>query len=230
MISQLLISKKLYQEGCRQLALDDPISDGLAVSLFQDAVEIYVWTLIKERNIDVGKNPEFTNNLGSIASSGTSIPLKAKILELNKARVSFKHYGSLPAHRDAEKCRAYAQDFLVQGCLEHFGISFSEISSAELLNSPELREHFKVARDNAGSDQLLLAYENLGKARWMIFRELSARLPKFSAQRQVEKEYAQDVKALRELLLVAVHRIDLREFKFANGALPTTNRTASAGF
>ena len=111
MISQLLVSKKLYHEGCRQLSLNDPISDGLAVSLFQDAVEIYIWTLIKERSIDVGKNPEFTNNLGSIANSGTSVPLKAKLLELNKARVNFKHYGNLPAHRDAEKFRSYAQDF-----------------------------------------------------------------------------------------------------------------------
>lgn len=230
MIDQLLISKKLYQEGCRQLDLNDPISDGLAISLFQDAVEIYVWTLIKERDIDVGKNPEFTNNLGSIANAGMSVPLRAKILELNKARVNFKHYGNLPAHRDAEKFRSYAQDFLVQACLEHFGISFTEISSVDLISSSELREHFKAARDNADSDQLLPAYENLGKVRWIAFGELSARLPRFNAQRQIDRTHAQDFEALRELLLVAIHRIDLREFKFASSALPITNRTVSGHF
>ena len=231
MISQLIISKKLYHEGCRQLSLNDPVSDGLAVSLFQDAVEIYIWTLIKERNIDVGKNPEFTNNLGSISTSGASVPLKAKILELNKARVNFKHYGNLPAHRDAEKFRGYAQDFLAQACLEHFGISFNDISSIDLIISSELREYFKAARDNAESDELLPAYESLGKIKWLVFKELNARIPRFNAQRQTaDRAHAQDFETLRELLLLAIHNIDLREFKFASASLPTTIRTVSGQF
>jgi hypothetical protein len=230
MIDQLLISKKLYKEGCRQLGLADPISDGLAVSLFQDAVEIYVWTFLKDRNLDVGKNPDFTNNLGLISSSGVEMPLKAKVLELNKARVNFKHYGNLPAHRDAEKFRAYAQDFLVQACRDHFDVSFNDISNVDLVSSPELREHFGCARESASADELLPAYENLGKARWIIFRELSARLPRFDVRKHIDRAHARDFETLRELLLVAVHRIDLREYKFANSALPTTVRTVGGVF
>jgi hypothetical protein len=231
MISQLIISKKLYHEWCRQLGLNDPISDGLTVSMFQDAVEIYVWTLVKERNIDVGKNPEFTNNLGSIANSGTSIPLKAKMLELNKARVNFKHYGILPAHREAERFRGYAQDFLVQACLEHFDISFNDISNINLIRSSDLREHFTAARESAESDDLLPAYTSLGKIKWLVLRELSARIPRFNAQRQtMDRAHAQDFETLRELLLVAIHTIDLREFKFASASLPTTHRTVAGEF
>ncbi len=227
MLDQLLISKKLYKEGCHQHELGDPISDGVAVSLFQDAIEIYIWTLIKDRGISVGKNSEFTNNLALIAAAGLRIPSQPKLLELNKARVNFKHYGNLPARRDVEKFRNYAQEFLVEACLEHFKVSFSDLSSIKLIRSEEIQEYFNSARSSVNEEQLRPAYESLGKAKFLIFNELSGRLPRFGTK---YREHARDFEILRELLLVAVHRIDLNEFKFASFALPTTVRMISGSF
>ena len=227
MIDQLLISKKLFQEGCRQHDLGDPISDGVAVSLFQDAIEIYVWTLIKAREIVVGKNSDFTNNLGLIASAGLRVPSQPKLHELNKARVNFKHFGNLPARRDVDKFRGYTQEFLIEACLEHFGQSFSGLSSVNLVHSAELQEYFNSARASASSDQLRPAYEALGKAKYVIFRELFGRIPRFETQ---DREHARAFQTLRELLLVAIHKIDLAEFKFTSSALPTTVRTVSGCF
>jgi hypothetical protein len=227
MIDQLLISKKLYQEGCRQHDLSDPISDGVAVSLFQDAIEIFIWTLIKDKNISVGKNSDFTNNIGLVVAAGFRVPSQPKLLELNKARVNFKHYGNLPARRDVDKFRTYTQEFLVEACLEHFGTSFSDLSGASLIRSAELQDYFQSARSAANSDQFLPAYEGLGKAKYVIFRELSARLPRFETR---DRDQARNFQALRDLLLVAVHKIDLTEYKFASFALPTTVRTVSGKF
>ncbi|MCW0389840.1 MULTISPECIES: hypothetical protein [Xanthomonas] len=227
MIDQLLISKKLYQEGCRQHDLGDPISDGVAVSLFQDAIEIFIWTLIKAKSISVGKNSEFTNNIGLIVAAGFRVPSQPKLLELNKARVNFKHYGNLPARRDVGKFRAYTQEFLVEACLEHFGISFSDTSGASLIRSVQLQEYFQSARAAANADELLPAYESLGKAKYVIFRELSDRLPRFETR---DRGQARDFQILRDLLLVAIHKIDLNEYKFAAFALPTTFRMVSGKF
>ncbi len=227
MIDQLLISKKLYQEGCRQHALGDSISDGVAVSLFQDAIEIYIWTLIKARGINIGKNSDFINNIALVSTAGLRVPSQPKLLELNKARVNFKHYGNLPARRDVEKFRGYTQEFLIEACLEHFALSFSDLSSVNLVRSTELQQYFGAARTSADTDQLSPAYEHLGKAKHVIFGELSGRLPRFATR---NSEHASDFEALRELLLVAVHRIDLAEFKFANFALPTTVRMYSGAF
>lgn len=227
MIDQLLISKKLYQEGCRQHEFGDSISDGVAVSLFQDAIEIFIWTLIKEKGISVGKNSEFSNNIGLVVAAGFRVPSQPKLLELNKARVNFKHYGNLPARRDVDKFRIYAQEFLVEACLEHFGTSFSELSGVSLIRSSELQGYFQSARAAASADQLLTAYEELGKAKCVIFRELSDRLPRFESR---DRDHARDLKALRDLLLVAIHKIDLTEYKFASFALPTTVRMVSGRF
>jgi hypothetical protein len=227
MIDQLLISKKLYLEGCRQHDLGDPISDGVAVSLFQDAIEIYIWTLIKDRGINVGKNFEFTNNIGLVTAAGLRVPSQPKLVELNKARVNFKHYGNLPARRDVDKFRGYTQEFLIEACLEHFGTSFSDLSNVSLIRSTELQDYFQSAKSAADSDELLPAYQGLGKAKYVIFRELSGRLPRFQTR---DREHARDFELLRELLLVAIHKIDLTEFKFASFALPTTVRSVSGKF
>lgn len=227
MLDQLLISKKLYQEGCRQHDFNDSISDGLAVSLFQDAIEIYLWTLIKEREITVGKNSDFTTNLTLITNAGLRIPNQPKLHELNKSRVNFKHYGNLPARRDAEKFRNYAQEFLIEACLEHFGISFSGISTIDLVRSAELRGYFKGASDAASSELLLPSYENLGKAQYVILKELSSRLPRFTA---ADREHKRELDSLRELLLIAIYKIDIDEFKFAAQSLPSTVRMVSGEF
>lgn len=227
MIDQLLISKKLYHEGCRQHELNDPISDGLATSLFQDAIEIYAWTLIKERGISVGKNSDFTTNLDAISKNGVRIPCQPKLHELNKARVNFKHYGNLPAHRDVGKFRETAQQFLVEACFEHFQISFSEISNLNLIHSVELKEYLLLAQEAAATERLLEAYENLAKAKYVLFAALYSRLPKFQTQ---DREADKNFKLLRELLLVAIYRIDLSEFQFMNSALPTVMRTVGNQF
>lgn len=217
MIDQLLISKRLYQEGCHQQDLGNPVSDGIAVSLFQDSIEIYVWTLIKKHAISVSKNSDFTNNLGLIFKAGLRIPSQPKLLELNKARVGFKHYGNLPAKRDVEKFRNYTQEFLIEACLEHFKISFSDLSNTSLIASSEIQNYFNEASSLASKDELMSAYTSLGAAKYLIFNQLSSRLPHVNV---TNKEYAADFKKLRELVLVAVHRIDLTEFRFARSKLP----------
>ncbi|MGH8858009.1 MAG: hypothetical protein ACREXG_08265, partial [Polaromonas sp.] len=109
----------------------------------------------------------------------------------------------------------------------HFDTSFSDLSGVSLVRSAELQEFFNLARSSANADQLLPAYEALGKAKHVIFRELSSRLPRFETR---DRENARDFETLRELLLVAIHKIDLVEFKFASFALPTTVRMVSGRF
>src|SRR5208337_3719338 len=102
---KLFLAKYLFLSGQDFLRRDEPYSYGLAVSLFQDAAEcllyniaIHVeapsnkdkqnipfmeyWTIIKDA-------PKNSNKL--------EVPLKPQMKNLNRDRVGFKHYGSLPA-------------------------------------------------------------------------------------------------------------------------------------
>ncbi len=97
MLKQLLLCKRLFNEGMTFAKRSDSVSNGIAISLFQDSVEICVWAIIKDKNIQVKDGAPFTGYIEAIQKAGLILPQVAKINELNKARVNFKHYGNLPA-------------------------------------------------------------------------------------------------------------------------------------
>lgn len=120
MLAQLLLTKRLFLEGCEFTRNLDSVSCGIAISLFQDAVEMYFWALVKDRSLPVKDSFTFTSNLDAIEKAGIAIPDRPKIIELNKARISFKHYGNLPAPDEATKFRTYTEDFLRVAASTHF--------------------------------------------------------------------------------------------------------------
>ena len=116
MIKQLLLCKRLMIEGASFAERHDPVSTGLAISLFQDSVEMFIWLLIKERGIKVKELSSFTVNIEELQKGGVQMAHTAKLFELNKARVGFKHYGNLPAAGEADvsspvNCTLIHRDF-----------------------------------------------------------------------------------------------------------------------
>ncbi|MCL4781011.1 MAG: hypothetical protein KJ049_12530 [Gammaproteobacteria bacterium] len=73
MSAQLLVVKRLFLEAKNFAEQTDPIAAGIATSLLQDAVELYLWTLIKERNIQVKDNDSFVMYLQRLLSSADLI-------------------------------------------------------------------------------------------------------------------------------------------------------------
>ena len=76
MLTQLLLSKRLFNEGVTFARRPDAVSCGLAVSLFQDAVELFIWALIKDRSIPVKDTSSFTANLEAVEKG--SMPFRVE--------------------------------------------------------------------------------------------------------------------------------------------------------
>ncbi|PTB99790.1 hypothetical protein C9993_01375 [Marinobacter sp. Z-F4-2] len=109
MIEQVVISKRIFLIAEDYSRQSEPLAAGLAISLLQDAVEQLTWCIAKHQDLDVKDTEGFVSLLKKIEKkSGELVPQKAKILELNKARIGFKHYGNLPATSESEKFRLYA--------------------------------------------------------------------------------------------------------------------------
>ena len=152
MIDQVLIAKRLFSIGSTYSEEADPLSAGLAISLFQDSVELLVWCIAKHHSVAVKDNDAFTSLLEKIERiSPDGVPHKAKMLELNKARVGFKHYGNLPASSESTKFRSYTQDFLVISCQRFLGINFDEVSLSSLIQIQKVREHVQNAEKSMGT-------------------------------------------------------------------------------
>jgi hypothetical protein len=180
MLSQLLLSKRLFLEGRDYSRRGDPVSCGLAISLFQDSVELYLWALIKERNISVRENSGFTKYLDVIEENQIIIPFRAKLLDLNKARVNFKHYGILPATEEAIKYLAYTEDFLKDAMEAHFSIDYDALSIVDLVIYDDVREELRVVERLKVESKLADAASHLAIVKSMLLGRLDKHVPRVS--------------------------------------------------
>jgi len=178
MIEQVVIAKRIFMIAERYSRQTEPLSAGLAISLFQDAVEQLTWCVAKHLDLDVKDSEGFVSLLGKIErKSEEVIPQKAKILELNKSRVGFKHYGNLPASSESGKFRAYAYDFLVLASQRYLNIDFEEVSLASLIGDGTIRGHIEAAQAALTNDDIRKAVSEAALGRFFLFKKLDAYLP-----------------------------------------------------
>lgn len=183
MSEQLLLAKRLFLIGADYADNDDPISAGVAVSLLQDSVEIFIWHLLKYLDAEPKDNSPFTSYFDLVANAKnnaekTSLPFKAKIIELNKARVGFKHYGNLPDISEAKKFRAYTEEFLAESCSAFFSIEFELLTLADLVPYENIRSRLKSAELKHKSADFKGAVEETAIAKAMLFELLANYFPK----------------------------------------------------
>jgi hypothetical protein len=235
MLPQLLLTKRLFREGYEFSRRADSVSCGLAISLFQDAVEMYVWAVVKDRAIPVKDTFTFTGNLDAIEKAGISIPDRPKLLELNKARISFKHYGNLPAPDEAVKFRTYTEDFLVAATATHFNVSFADLSLVDLVSFPEVHERLKAAEAALSANDASKAITEASIAKALLFRHVDRHIPKVdhnlrdldgAISKATELRglraftyISQYLEALRELSVSTLLQVPLTDYSFLRGTL-----------
>jgi len=228
MTKQLLLCKRLFVEGSAFAERRDPVSCGMAISFFQDSVEMLVWTLVKERSISVKEGASFTSNLETIQKAGIALSNIPKLHELNKARVGFKHYGNLPAPDEAIKFQAYVEDFLRQSLSDHFEQSYDDLSLVDLVTFPDVKERLKSAEEFIANGEYAKAMPEAGIAKVLLFRRLDRFVPRVDdvylrdTDRNIEAlDYlARYLGMLRETTLASLLRIPLLDYSFIRTQLP----------
>jgi hypothetical protein len=243
MLTQVLLAKRLYLEACTFVVRQDAVSSGLTISMLQDAVELYVWTLIKHRNLPAKDQAGFVAHIECLQKSGISVPNAAKLLELNKARVGFKHYGNLPAGSEAKKFQSYVEEFFHLATPEHFGIEFDAISLVDLVANEKVQEHLRIAEQQIASSNFQEAVKELAKAEFLLFAALNSYIPGVEhnlrdadqilrsldgRNRANAFTYVSDyLGTLREYTLVSLLRLSVKDYYLLRSELPVARRSLS---
>ncbi|UCJ16025.1 hypothetical protein K5Q02_19745 [Pseudomonas sp. MM211] len=183
MKEQLLLAKRLFLIGSGYAEKDDPVSAGISISLFQDSIEIFIWSLLKSLDAEAKEQTAFTSFFDLVKNAkgntkGLSLPFKAKILELNKSRINFKHYGNLPDISEAKKFKAYTEEFLTISFYEFYSIELTSLSLADLIPYSNIRAKIKNAESLLESNELEQATAEISMAKAMLFEKISNYLPK----------------------------------------------------
>lgn len=251
MIEQLLLTKRLFEEGEKYSLQNDPISAGLAILLFQDSVESVIWLVTKDLGLNVKEKESFTVLLDKVHqelndNQSIKIPHKAKIQELNKARVNFKHYCILPDKSEANKFHGYTEAYLRTIFELYFKKDFDDISMSDLIASDEIRLLIKQAEKNLSIKDYKSCIDEIAKAKAMLFYKINHFIPEvdrnlvnaatfFDRQisshvRDVLKYISGYMEMLRETSIINLCGISLKEYNHCLKMLPYANVFSGGNF
>jgi len=177
----LLLAKYLLQKAKEVFSKEDSMSCGLAVSLCQDSVEMLVRAVARELDADYKK--EFHLLVDGIKNAkknpeGKELPLKAKMLHLNQARVGFKHYGNLPDAQDAAKYLEDTEACLRQAIPLFFNIDYDSISLADLIINSVVRNKLKSAEQYCHKDEFKECIRECAEAEKLVSHPLHQIIPR----------------------------------------------------
>jgi hypothetical protein len=246
--SQLVLVKYLYRLGEATLDHVDPMSCGAAVSRFQDAVELCLWTVAKEKAISLKRDDHFDKVLHLVATqiekdTGTGLPAVSGMRELNIARVSFKHYGNLPDPSDARKFLAYTSSFLAATVKAAFDVDFDAVSLADRIQDDAIKATIKAAERNALQGDFTGCAVECSKAEHMISERLGRVLPEVPdrlsdvsgafdrlaayGMREAMKRLESYLDSVRNFLLVTAVDIPLQDYSRFRTTMPRLTQSLS---
>jgi hypothetical protein len=157
----------------------------LAISLFQDSVELLARTIADECAAEVKERTPFPKLWECIKNARgntkkTELPLQGKMLKLNIARVNFKHHGNLPDVSEGQKFSTYTEDFLQEAMESFFNKDFDKISLGDLIQDPKISKVVKKAEQSQIEGDFDACMKACAKADQMIsgmVREIIPELP-----------------------------------------------------
>jgi len=179
-VEKLLLSKFLLKTGESFIDPNDSMSSGLAISLFQDAVELVLWSVASAIEVNTGEKDGFVaiwQKINAFPGSDKNLPFKEKIFELNKARVGFKHMGILPDPSLSFKYYRYTSEFIQVTVRQFFKIDYDSISLADLIHNKITRNHVKDAEQHLIESNYRPSLISCELAKQEIFKQFERILP-----------------------------------------------------
>ena len=181
---QLMVAKRTYIQGAEHAGSNNKLFSGIAISLFQDAIELALLAAINKNDIDPGRRSDFNKYIELLEAANIEIPFKQRIRQINNTRIQFKHYGVCPDPSEALRFEEAARAFLNHFLLQCFGLRIEQISLCSLIEDDELRSVLSKAEDSLNSQDISSCLDQLCAAKTIIFAR-HAKLVKFPMHRSI---------------------------------------------
>jgi hypothetical protein len=195
---RLTIVRHLFQIGVDQSHKGEPLS-GLAILPLHDATELFLQVALEHKEGALPARSDFMAYWPALSERGAELNHREGMKRFNRARVSLKHDGTIPAHDHIEDFRLMVGDFLETNCQTIFAIRFADISLSGLVRDVAVRDHLEKAElalgdcDYSGAmEHVALAFHYLttgyiygeltGSTHSRLFHPLSAKPVMFNSE------------------------------------------------
>jgi hypothetical protein len=146
-MERLVFVKSLHREAVQQTNRPMPMAS-ISVLMFHDAVELFLYIAAEE--LDTKANSNILDSWNNIEQkSGKDLYGHSGIKRMKEARVGLKHFANRPDKRDIESFRAVVESFFDENTPKIFGIDYSDIKLAQLVEFDEAREFLLEAENLA---------------------------------------------------------------------------------
>jgi hypothetical protein len=140
---RLAIARHLFQAGVEQASLLPP-------SLFfpwHDAAEFFLQAALEHKKAILAKQ-DFLAYWPALKEKGVALTGYARMKRFNRARVSLKHDGTLPARVEIEDFHRIVGDFLEENSPAVFAMNFDDISLSGLVRTVSVRSALEAAENS----------------------------------------------------------------------------------
>jgi len=166
---QLMVAKRMYTQGAEHACSNNKLLSGIAVSLFQDSIELALLAAINKNDIDPGRRAEFNTYFELLEKQDIEIPFKQIIRQINNTRIQFKHYGVCPDPSEALRFEEATKAFLDKFLLQCFDLEIEQVSLCSLIEDDDLRFILSRAEANLNSQNITDCLKHLCAAKTVIF-------------------------------------------------------------
>jgi hypothetical protein len=166
---QLMVSKRMYMQGVAHACSNNKLLAGIAISLFQDSIELALLAAINKNDIDPGRQAGFDRYIECLENGAIEIPFKQRIRQINNTRIQFKHFGVCPNPSEALRFEEAARAFLNKFLLQCFDLEIEQVSLCALIEDDEIRTELSEAETCLHSKGISDCLVHLSAAKTIIF-------------------------------------------------------------
>jgi hypothetical protein len=172
-IKKIQMAISLYESGSDYFKRSyDILKVSIGIILLQDSVEIFLSALCEQLEIKLKGNENFYHYIDKIEEKvQDALPLKQRIIILNKQRVNIKHFSLLPNLEDSKNYANNVWLFFSELSLRYLGKDIDSISLVDLLQDGRIKKYLKEAESSLDNCHYQDCQINCRKALYIAFEK-----------------------------------------------------------
>ncbi|MDS3859974.1 hypothetical protein RIF25_04040 [Thermosynechococcaceae cyanobacterium BACA0444] len=174
---RLALIRYLYTVAVSQSLQPEPLS-GISILTFHDAAELFLQLGTEFLNAGEGNNNISFMKYWELIDpklGAEKLQQKVSMHRMNKARVAFKHHGTLPSRHDIEAFRSTVSNFFEDNTPLIFRIEFKEVSLLQLVNCEKTKNNLIEAQSHRDSGNFDKALSDISLAFAYLIDDYEAR-------------------------------------------------------
>jgi hypothetical protein len=187
--NRLLVISALVRRAEAALREGSDVGNGLAVSLYHDAVELTLWLVLANSADAPGKRDDFSVLLEGVAviyqaAMGSALPFQRHLRSLNSARVAFKHHGQVPNRSTALEVTEFAREFVSTLARDLLRTSIERFHPVAAIRTVVIKERLEAALDSESREDVEGGMIGAADANWYldgalreVFRQPAVHVP-----------------------------------------------------